>query len=75
MTVRKKGFDMELTVRNIKENADGSADLELVMDEQTKLWLINYAFIDILTTALDDVKELNERDFEVTIDTGEIYGD
>lgn len=71
MTVRKKGFDMELTVRNIKENADGSADLELVMDEQTKLWLINYAFINILTVALDDVKELNERDFEVTIDTGE----
>jgi hypothetical protein len=62
---------MELTIRNIKENADGSADLELVMDEQTKLWLINYAFINILTVALDDVKELNERDFEVTIDTGE----
>ena len=66
---------MELTVRNIKENADGSADLELVMDEQTKLWLINYAFVDILTTALDDVKELRERDFEVTIDTGETHGD
>lgn len=74
MTVRKKGFDMELTVRNIKENADGTADLELVMDEQTKLWLINYAFIDILTTALDDVKELRERDIEVTIDTGENHG-
>ena len=71
MTVRKKGFDMELRVRNIKENEDGTADLELVMDEQTKLWLINYAFIDILTTALDDVKELRERDIEVTIDTGE----
>lgn len=62
---------MELTIRNIKENADGTADLELVMDEETKLWLINYAFINILTVALDEVKELRERDFEVTIDTGD----
>jgi hypothetical protein len=56
---------MELTVISITENEDGSADVELKMDEQTKLWLINYAFVDIIKIGLDDVKEFNEKDIKV----------
>ena len=58
---------MELTVVKITELEDGSAEVELKMDEQTKLWLINYAFIDILSIALDDVEQLHKKDIQVEL--------
>jgi hypothetical protein len=35
------------------------------MDEETKRYLINYAFIDILSIALDDVEKLHEKGIQV----------
>jgi hypothetical protein len=58
---------MELTVTSITEHEDGTADVELKMDEQTKLWLINYAFIDILSIALDDVEQLHKKDIKIEL--------
>lgn len=59
--------NMELTVVKITELEDGSAEVELKMDEQTKLWLINYAFIDILSIALDDVEQLHKKDIKIEL--------
>jgi len=58
---------MELTVVKITELEDGGAEVELKMDEQTKLWLINYAFIDILSIALDDVEQLHKKDIKIEL--------
>jgi hypothetical protein len=58
---------MELTVVKITELEDGSAEVELKMDEQTKLWLINYAFNDILSAALSDVEKLHEKGIQVEL--------
>jgi hypothetical protein len=58
---------MELTVTKITEHEDGTADVELKIDEQTKLWLINYAFIDILSIALDDVEQLHKKDIKIEL--------
>lgn len=56
---------MQLTVINIIENEDGSADVELKMDEETKNYLINYAVIDILSTRLNDIDKLHEKGIQV----------
>lgn len=61
------GVMMELIVTSITEHDDGTADVELKMDEQTKLWLINYAFIDILSIALDDVEQLHKKDIQIEL--------
>ena len=56
---------MELTVTSITEHEDGTADVEIKMDEQTKRWLINYAIIDILKIGLDEVEQLHKEDIKV----------
>jgi hypothetical protein len=60
---------MELTVVKITELEDGSAEVELKMDEKTKRYLINYAFNDILSAALSDVEKLHEKGIQVELDT------
>jgi hypothetical protein len=60
---------MELTVVKITELEDGSAEVELNMDEETKRYLINYAFNDILSAALSDVEKLHEKGIQVELDT------
>lgn len=59
---------MEIEVIRIEEYADGSADVELHMDEETKRWLINHAFLDILSKGLDDMKKLHESNIDVKFD-------
>jgi hypothetical protein len=56
---------MELTVTSITEHEDGTADVELKMDEETKNYLINYAVIDILSTRLNDIDKLHEKGIQV----------
>jgi hypothetical protein len=58
---------MELTVVKITELEDGSAEVELNMDEETKRYLINYAFNDILSAALSDVEKLHEKGIQVEL--------
>jgi hypothetical protein len=48
---------MEIEIIRIEEYKDGSADVEVHMDEKTKLFLINHAFIDILSKSLDEFEE------------------
>jgi hypothetical protein len=58
---------MELSVVKYTELKDGGAEIELRMDEETKRYLINYAFIDILSIALDDVEKLHEKGIQVEL--------
>jgi hypothetical protein len=58
---------MELTVVKITELEDGNAEVELNMDEETKRYLINYAFNDILSAALSDVEKLHEKGIQVEL--------
>ena len=48
---------MIIEVIRIEEYDDGSADMEVYIDAETKLFLINHAFIDILKKSLDQFKE------------------
>ena len=59
---------MEFSVVKYTELEDGGADVELRMDEETKRYLINYAFIDILSLALNDVEKLHEKGLKVDFD-------
>jgi hypothetical protein len=59
---------MQLTVVKFTELEDGGAEVELKMDEETKRYLINYAFVDILSIALDDVDKLHDKEFTVDFD-------
>ena len=58
---------MELSVVKYTELEDGGAEVELRMDEETKRYLINYAFNDILNIALNDVEKLHEKGIQVEI--------
>jgi hypothetical protein len=59
---------MEFSVVKYTELEDGGADVELRMDEETKRYLINYAFIDILSLALNDVEKLHGKGLKVEFD-------
>jgi hypothetical protein len=59
---------MEFSVVKYTELKDGGAEIELRMDEETKRYLINYAFIDILSIALDDVEKLHAKGLKVDFD-------
>ncbi len=43
---------MNITIRKIKENADGSADADIYLDEEAKDMLIRKAIIDTLKEAV-----------------------
>ena len=48
-------FDFE--VIRVEEYEDGSADLEIHMNEESKRFLINYAFLDIIKKAAGQFEE------------------
>ena len=56
---------MEISIINYTERDDGSADVEIRMDDRTKLFLINYAFNEILRKNLDEVEQLHSEDLHV----------
>jgi hypothetical protein len=59
---------MQFTVTKFTELEDGTADVELKMDEETKLYLINYAFVNILSLALNDIEKLHGKGLKVDFD-------
>lgn len=50
---------MQIEVKVVKENEDGSADAEVWLDEAAKEFLIRKALIDALTEAAKHGKEFN----------------
>ena len=44
---------MKFVVNSIEEHEDGSATLNIDMDEETKIFLINHAVVDILKKAIN----------------------
>ena len=48
---------MEIKVESIEEHEDGTATLHIDMDEETKVFLINHAVVDILRKACKLFKE------------------
>lgn len=55
---------MNFKVTKLIEFEDGSAELNVEMDEETKRYLINHAFIDLLTAGLEETKKLWEKNHE-----------
>ena len=53
---------MNLTVTELRENEDGSADVELRMDNEAREFLIQEGFLTILKSYIDSYKpkEKNE---------------
>jgi hypothetical protein len=59
---------MEFSVTKYTELEDGGAEVELKMDKETQLYLINYAFTEILSLALNDVEKLHGKGIKVDFD-------
>lgn len=50
---------MKIEIKTVRENADGSADAEVLLDEEAKDFLIRKAIIDTLTEAVEHAKQFN----------------
>lgn len=59
---------MQFSVTKYTELEDGGAEVELKMDKETQLYLINYAFTEILSLALNDVEKLHGKGLKVDFD-------
>jgi hypothetical protein len=59
---------MQFSVVKYTELEDGGAEVELKMDKETQLYLINYAFTEILSLALNDVEKLHGKGLKVDFD-------
>jgi hypothetical protein len=59
---------MEFSVVKYTELEDGGAEVELKMDKETQLYLINYAFTEILSLALNDIDKLHGKGLKVDFD-------
>jgi hypothetical protein len=59
---------MEISIIKFTERDDGSADVEIRMDDRTKLFLFNYAFNEILRKNLDKVEQLHSEGLHVEFD-------
>ena len=59
---------MEISIIKFTEREDGSADVEIRMDDKTKLFLLNYAFNEILMKNLDEVEQLHSEGLHVEFD-------
>jgi hypothetical protein len=44
---------MKIEIENYKENEDGSADFNVIMDEAAKEFLLRYAIIACITDAIE----------------------
>jgi hypothetical protein len=59
---------MNITVRIIKENKDGSADAEVKFDKDGLETLVQWGIIAMLTKAVDEYKIKPEEDCEALIE-------
>ena len=59
---------MQFSVTKYTELEDGGAEVELKMDKETQLYLINYAFTEILSLALNDIEKLHGKGIKVDFD-------
>ena len=59
---------MQFSVVKYTELEDGGAEVELKMDKETQLYLINYAFTEILSLALNDIEKLHGKGLKVDFD-------
>lgn len=50
---------MNIQIKKVKENEDGSADAEVFLDEEAKDFLIRKAIIDALTEAAAHGRDFN----------------
>lgn len=57
---------MDISVKIIKENKDGSANAEVVFDKQGLETLIQWGFVAILTKAIDEYK-VRDDEAEVVV--------
>ncbi len=48
---------MKIEIKTVKENADGSADADIFLDEEAKDMLIRKAIIDVLTEAANNAAQ------------------
>ena len=53
---------MEISVKILKENKDGSANAEIKFDKQGLETLVQWGFIAMLTKAIDEYKVKPEED-------------
>ena len=53
---------MEISVKILKENKDGSANAEIKFDKQGLETLVQWGFIAMLTKAIDEYKVRPEED-------------
>jgi hypothetical protein len=58
---------MEISVKIIKENKDGSADAEVKFDKEGLEVLVQWGLIAMLTKALDEYKVKPKEDSEAII--------
>lgn len=58
---------MDIKVLSVTEHDDGSATMIIDMDKQTKDYLINYAFLDLLRKGLDEVEKLHGEENNVEL--------
>lgn len=55
---------MKIEVKIVKENADGSADADIWLDEEAKEFLMRRAIIAALQEAVDKGKEFTPKEQE-----------
>jgi hypothetical protein len=54
---KKKTIGEVMEITSMVEHEDGSATLQVTMDEKTKSFLINYAFLDLIKKGMTDFKD------------------
>ena len=52
---------MEILVKTIRENEDGSGDVELELDQEAKMLLIGEGFISIIKEWIEQQKNANQK--------------
>lgn len=52
---------MKLDILEMKELENGDAELIIEMDDETKRYLVNYAFIDIIKRGLAETERLYDE--------------
>lgn len=55
---------MKIEIKVVKENADGSADADIYLDEEAKDFLLKKAIIMALTEAVENAKQYAPKDEE-----------
>lgn len=48
---------MEFQILKVTDNEDGSFNVDINMDDETRLFLLNYAVVDILRRSLKELEE------------------